>query len=163
MIYARLDIRTVVETKNIDILAKNICWNVGSVYDFYRGKVANFTTVIFIISSHYQNTYSEQIQTFLMTTEEVYGRPCRACNDFKSFMKNVPTPGGQADGGETVARDNPHHQCPPDRMELGSRSWSLLHSVAAYFPLSQLYNSRKMRGTSCICFPGNQYDNGHWT
>ena len=27
-----------------------------------------------------------------------------------------------------------HHQCPPDRMELGSRSWSLLHSVAAYFP-----------------------------
>ena len=29
------------------------------------------------------------------------------------------------------------------------------------FLLSQLYNSRKMRGTSCICFPGNQYDNGH--
>merc|ERR1739841_148892 len=78
---------------------------------------------------------AEEIQTLLMTTQEVYGRPCRACNDFKSFMKNVPTPGGQTEGGgETVARDDPHHQCPPDRMELGSRSWSLLHSVAAYFP-----------------------------
>ena len=70
-----------------------------------------------------------------MTTEEVYGRPCRACTDFKSFMKTVPGPGGQAVGAEKVAGDDQqHHQCPPDRMELGSRSWSLLHSVAAYFP-----------------------------
>ena len=71
-----------------------------------------------------------------MTTEEVHGRPCRACTDFKSFMKTVPAPGGQTGAGvEKEARGDPqHHQCPPDRMELGSRSWSLLHSVAAYFP-----------------------------
>ena len=74
-----------------------------------------------------------------MTTEEVYGRPCRACTDFKSFMKTGPVPGGQAEEGKKKAGDDPkvpkdHHQCPPDRMELGSRSWSLLHSVAAYFP-----------------------------
>ena len=24
--------------------------------------------------------------------------------------------------------------CPPDRQELGSATWSLLHSVAAYYP-----------------------------
>jgi len=29
-----------------------------------------------------------------------------------------------------------HHQCPPDRMELGAKSWTLLHSIAAYFPAS---------------------------
>ena len=73
-----------------------------------------------------------------MTTEEVYGRPCRACTDFKSFMKTGPVPAGQTEGNEkkAAAGEEPkdHHQCPPDRMELGNRSWSLLHSVAAYFP-----------------------------
>ena len=68
-------------------------------------------------------------------TEEVYGRPCRACSDFKDFMKTGP--GGQAKPKvekvepEAVAE---YHSCPPDRMELGNKSWSLLHSVAAYFP-----------------------------
>ena len=62
-------------------------------------------------------------------TEEVYGRPCRACNDFKDFMKTGPTQQAKP----KVEPVEPH-ECPPDRMELGNKSWSLLHSVAAYFP-----------------------------
>ena len=84
-------------------------------------------------------------------TEDVYGRPCRACTDFKQWMKTGPT---NSDGAKPADDDktskstkteqktdvtavnvpDDHHQCPPDRMELGSKSWTLLHSIAAYFP-----------------------------
>ena len=103
--------------------------------------VADYITGLFISKFHHTPTPPTLLAlvsrpTFLMATEDVYGRPCRACNDFKSFMKNVPTPGGQTVGGEKASVDEPQpqHECPPDRMELGNRSWSLLHSVAAYFP-----------------------------
>ena len=82
-------------------------------------------------------------------TEDVYGRPCRACSDFKQWMKTGPTTsdnnnnsGASADTGHvktpvsTVSPGAPpdHHTCPPDRQELGNKSWTLLHSIAAYFP-----------------------------
>jgi len=81
-------------------------------------------------------------------------KPCRACSDFKQWAKIGP-------GGEVPASEKPEskaapvkeqpavevsedqdravtdHQlgvCPPDRQELGVSTWSLLHSVAAYYP-----------------------------
>ena len=87
-------------------------------------------------------------------SEDVYGRPCRACTDFKQWMKTGPTSGTEAKASDdkksegvkgdkaTVTKEagvkvpEDHHECPPDRMELGNKTWTLLHSVAAYFPSS---------------------------
>jgi len=93
-------------------------------------------------------------------SEDVYGRPCRACTDFKQWMKTAPTSGTEAKAADDKKKNDKgddktnvsdkvkvtpetgvkvpddHHECPPDRMELGNKTWTLLHSVAAYFPAS---------------------------
>ena len=93
-------------------------------------------------------------------SEDVYGRPCRACTDFKQWMKTAPTSGTEAKAADDKKKNDKgddktnvsdkvkvtpetgvkvpddHHECPPDRMELGNKTWTLLHSVAAYFPVS---------------------------
>eukprot|EP00090_Calanus_glacialis_P014617 TRINITY_DN23444_c0_g1_i1.p1 TRINITY_DN23444_c0_g1~~TRINITY_DN23444_c0_g1_i1.p1 ORF type:complete len:191 (-),score=66.40 TRINITY_DN23444_c0_g1_i1:135-707(-) len=103
-----------------------------------------------------------------MADDPPHGKPCRACTDFKSWMKTgppgvaSPTAKKSAPASESVSpssnssktqdkADAPasssvlapipdsltpadHHLCPPDRMELGNSSWTLLHSMAAYFP-----------------------------
>jgi len=89
----------------------------------------------------------------LKKSEKEAGKPCRACTDFKTWMKAGPslnldtkpekktnTPTAEKNVLSPVVEpdqsvlDNKAGLCPPDRGELGSATWSFLHSVAAYLP-----------------------------
>jgi len=95
-----------------------------------------------------------------MPEGEIPGKPCRACTDFKQWMKvgpskesdqgtksgpspNLIEPVQEAEGSNQKVKeievnravlDQKAGICPPDRAELGSSSWNLLHSLAAYYP-----------------------------
>ena len=73
-----------------------------------------------------------------MKTAPTSGAEAKATDNKKEKKKNEDKDG---DKGKTtpetgVKVPDDHHECPPDRMELGNKTWTLLHSVAAYFPAS---------------------------
>ncbi|XP_013789564.2 FAD-linked sulfhydryl oxidase ALR-like [Limulus polyphemus] len=57
--------------------------------------------------------------------------PCRACTDFKTWAKHQGMNFSSILGS---SRTMPNHECPLDKDELGRNTWSLLHTMAAYYP-----------------------------
>ncbi|VEL08834.1 unnamed protein product [Protopolystoma xenopodis] len=76
---------------------------------------------------------------------------CRACIDTSSFeiLKTAGSSLKKFDNGKASFQSLYFSysifmlECPPDKIELGRASWTLLHSIAAYYPVAPTLHQKK--------------------
>ncbi|CAH8576705.1 unnamed protein product [Heterobilharzia americana] len=72
---------------------------------------------------------SERVEVTEDEDEDIYDPKgkgfCRACIDISKY--------GLFSAKKSLLK--PENECPPDKVELGRSSWTLLHTMAAYYPL----------------------------
>ncbi|XP_063977211.1 FAD-linked sulfhydryl oxidase ALR [Diachasmimorpha longicaudata] len=72
-------------------------------------------------------------------------KPCRTCTDFRTWAKSQKKTyeaekqdkndrQGTTDNSAITAAERNQQNCPLDKDELGTATWSFLHTMAAYFP-----------------------------
>jgi len=82
------------------------------------------------------------------------GKPCRACSDFKSWMKT-----GQKAKNKTIPK--PTKPCPPDVNEIGRSSWTLLHTMSVYLPEKELSEQQKTDASQLMSILSRSYPCNH--
>ncbi|PLW34137.1 hypothetical protein PCASD_11593 [Puccinia coronata f. sp. avenae] len=72
------------------------------------------------------------------------GKPCKACSGFQAWAKQIRRETGGQEGrksnevrtrGQTIVEDQA--DCPVDSSRLGRHTWTLLHTIGAYYPAEQ--------------------------
>lgn len=72
--------------------------------------------------------------------DEVYGtgghrvKPCRACADFTQWAQMQGKTAAKTAAKSGVNKTSAEKECPLSRDQLGRNTWSLLHTMAAYYP-----------------------------
>ncbi|KAL6255130.1 hypothetical protein P5V15_013460 [Pogonomyrmex californicus] len=75
-----------------------------------------------------------------MSSEKSSEKPCRACMDFRTWAKRQKEVYDSEKGLQKkqdqapITRKSGNRDCPLDKDELGSKTWAVLHTMAAYYP-----------------------------